>query len=201
LVDWTLDSNSDPKVTKVASGDFDIALKLSHERPLRAPHAVGNVLWRSPEGQSGKGIAKPSDVYSFGRVPKTLVDNPFLQWIHGIGGGPMLIPDDDTIEPLIVSGVPVEQEVLVRHFLYFGPLPDGLLRHVGDETWDTFFRAASEIAESEAVDDPNDRFPRWPEDIAPHLSSEAKDIISRMTNLDPAKRVTIEEVLEHPCGK
>lgn len=57
-----------PKVEKVALGDFDIALKLVDKQPLRAPHAVGNVMWRSPEGQSGKGVAKASDIYSLGLV-------------------------------------------------------------------------------------------------------------------------------------
>ena len=68
LVDWTLDFNDKPKVTKVALGDLDLSLKLINERPLRAPYAIGNVMWRSPEGQSGKGIAKASDVYAFGLV-------------------------------------------------------------------------------------------------------------------------------------
>lgn len=56
------------KVDKVALGDFDLALKLVNNQPLRGPHAIGNVMWRSPEGQSGKGITKASDVYSFGLV-------------------------------------------------------------------------------------------------------------------------------------
>lgn len=68
LVDWAYDSQGKPKVEKVALGDFDIALKLVDEQPLRAPHAVGNVMWRSPEGQSGKGVAKASDIYSLALV-------------------------------------------------------------------------------------------------------------------------------------
>lgn len=68
LVDWTYDEQGNHKVDKVALGDFDLALKLINEQPLRAPYAVGNAMWRSPEGQSGKGVAKPSDVYSFGLV-------------------------------------------------------------------------------------------------------------------------------------
>lgn len=53
---------------KVAWGDFDLALKLIDNEPLRGPHAVGNVMWWSPEAQSGRGIAKPSDVFSLGLV-------------------------------------------------------------------------------------------------------------------------------------
>lgn len=68
LVDWVHGGEGEPKVEKVALGDFDIALKLVDEQPLRAPHTVGNVMWRSPEGQSGKGVAKASDIYSLGLV-------------------------------------------------------------------------------------------------------------------------------------
>lgn len=68
LVDWRLNEQGELKVDKVNLGDFDLALKLIDNQPLRAPHAVGNVMWRSPEGQSGKGVAKASDIYSLGLV-------------------------------------------------------------------------------------------------------------------------------------
>lgn len=68
LVDWRLDGQGELKVDEVNLGDFDLALKLIDNQPLRAPHAVGNVMWRSPEGQSGKGVTKASDVYSLGLV-------------------------------------------------------------------------------------------------------------------------------------
>ena len=80
LVDWALDEQGKPLVKRAALGDFDIALKLEGGRPLRAEHAVGNVMWRSPEGQTGKGVARPSDVYSFGLVVRKLgsrVDHSF----------------------------------------------------------------------------------------------------------------------------
>lgn len=110
----------------------------------------------------------------------------------------MLILDDDTIKQLKENGMPPEQEIVVRLFMYFGPLPDGLLKHVHDEKWTTLFRAASEIAETEAAEDPGCRFGRWSVDDAPHLTSEAKDLIANMTRLDPAQRAGIGKVLKHP---
>lgn len=212
LVDWEYDAQGEPKVDKVALGDFDIALKLVDEQPLRASHAVGNVMWRSPEGQSGKSLAKASDIYSLGLVvsdsgrpsncvPKIPLDLTFenlLKCIYGLGGGSMLILDDDTIKQLKENGMPPEQEIVVRHFMYFGPLPDGLLKHVDDEKWTILFRAASEIAETEAAEDPDCRFERWPVDHAPHLTQEAKNIITNMTRLDLAQRANIDEALKHP---
>ncbi|KAF2278684.1 kinase-like protein [Westerdykella ornata] len=48
---------------KLALGDLDCALKLKGERLLN--DRTGNVMWRSPEGQRGKGVGKPSEVFSF----------------------------------------------------------------------------------------------------------------------------------------
>lgn len=106
--------------------------------------------------------------------------------------------DEDTIRELKENGMPPEQEIVVRHFMYFGPLPEGPLKHVDDEKWTMLFRAASEIAETEAAEDPDCRFERWSVDDAPHLTSEAKDMITNMTRLDPAQRPSIDEVLKHP---
>jgi hypothetical protein len=36
---------------------------------------MGNVMWRSPEGQLGKGVGKPSEVFSF-----ALLVSQFLVW-------------------------------------------------------------------------------------------------------------------------
>jgi serine/threonine protein kinase len=68
LVDWASDEDGNKTVTKAALGDFDIALQLKDGKPLYGPHAVGNVMWRSPEAQTGRGVTKASDVFSFGLV-------------------------------------------------------------------------------------------------------------------------------------
>jgi serine/threonine protein kinase len=68
LVNWTCDDEGIKTITKVALGDFDIAFKLEPGALLHAAHAVGNAMWRSPEGQTGRGLSKASDVYSFGLV-------------------------------------------------------------------------------------------------------------------------------------
>lgn len=53
----------------------------------------------------------------------------------------MLMLDEDTIKQLKENCMLPEQEIVVRHFMYFGPLPDGLLKHVNDEKWTMLFRA------------------------------------------------------------
>lgn len=59
-----MDEKDQFHLEKVALGDMDCALKLKGELLLN--HRMGNVRWRSPEGQLGKGIGKPSEVFSFG---------------------------------------------------------------------------------------------------------------------------------------
>ena len=68
LVSWTCDKQGNKTVTDVALGDFDIAFKSEGGEPRHTPYAIGNVMWRSPEGQTGKGVTKASDIFSFGLV-------------------------------------------------------------------------------------------------------------------------------------
>jgi hypothetical protein len=49
-----------------ALGDFDIAFKSQKGESLQTPYAIGNVMWRSPEGQTGNGLTQVSDLFSFG---------------------------------------------------------------------------------------------------------------------------------------
>ena len=68
LVDWTSDQQGNKVVTDVALGDFDIAFKPEGGEPLRTHYALGNAMWRSPEGQTAQGVTTASDVFSFGLV-------------------------------------------------------------------------------------------------------------------------------------
>lgn len=110
----------------------------------------------------------------------------------------MIILDDNMIQELKEHGMPAEQEIVVRHFLYFGPLSEGLLRHVHDETWEGLFKGASGLAEMAVADDPDARFERWSSDVVPHLTPAAQEMMSEMMYLDPGRRATIDEILEDP---
>lgn len=68
LVDWASDGNEQKTVTKAALGDFDLAFHPPPGKRLYLPYPFGNVMWRSPEGQAGKGITAASDVFSLGLV-------------------------------------------------------------------------------------------------------------------------------------
>lgn len=74
LVDWTCDSDGNKVVTDVALGDFDIACKLKQGESRITPHAIGNAMWRSPEGQTGISN-RATDMFSLGLV----VSHPYTR--------------------------------------------------------------------------------------------------------------------------
>jgi serine/threonine protein kinase len=197
LVNWTCDKDGNKTVTDVALGDFDIAFKSEGGESRQTPYAIGNAMWRSPEGQTGRGVTKASDIFSFGLV----VGGPYLnirihtklclQCIYALGGGEFLLIND--FQELIKSGIRPEQEILIRHFSYFGPVSDGLLKQVNDENWCNALRGASEIAEEAVKEQPKLRFECWGEELGP----ETQKMISGMTNPDPTARTTIDQVLAH----
>ena len=66
MLDWSRDQTGQFRIERVALADLDCALKVAGEKLL--DHRIGNVMWRSPEGQTGKGVGKSSEVFSFGLV-------------------------------------------------------------------------------------------------------------------------------------
>ncbi|KAK3943485.1 kinase-like protein [Diplogelasinospora grovesii] len=179
--DWIHIEGNNKTVTDVALGDFDTAFKSEGGEPRQTPHAIGNVMWRSPEGQTGRGVTKASDVFSFGLV-----------CIYALGGGEFLLLND--YQKLVKHGIMPEMAIHVRHFSYFGLVPEGLLKQVNDEAWCKALKGASRIAEETVREQPELRFERWGEE----LGSEALNMISGMTNPDPTARITIDQVLTHP---
>ena len=87
-----------------------------------------------------------------------------------------------------------EQEILVRHFSYFGPANDRLLERVVHEEWRDDLKGTSELARLEVKDNLKLKFEYWGEE----LGEEAVDMISSMTNPDPTARPTICQILDHP---
>ncbi|KAF2993250.1 hypothetical protein E8E13_000680 [Curvularia kusanoi] len=125
-------------------------------------------MWRSPEAQTGRGMSKASDIYSLGLV-----------FIFTFGGGEMLLLHD--YKEMIAHGITAEQEILTRHFAYFGLANDRLLKQVGDEEWCQALRSASAIARLEVEANPGIKFECWAED----LGTDAINLISAMANPDP----------------
>ncbi|QIW98028.1 hypothetical protein AMS68_003546 [Peltaster fructicola] len=180
LVDWTCDIDGRNKtVISTVLGDFDLAYKLERDQALITPHAIGNAMWRNPEGQTGV-VTRASDIYSLG-----------LLYLFILGAGEMLLLHD--YRQLLQPGISPEQEIVNRHFAYFGPVPDGIYTHIKKEIWRAAFKEASAAADKLVATRPQLRARFWLEELGP----TAADMLARMTNLDPAARPSIQEVLSH----
>jgi len=100
-----------------------------------------------------------------------------VEWLH---------PDFDTLE------VEPESVILYKLLSAFGPLPDGLVKHVNDAESEEFLRA---LWHAIAEDETNEPFESWSSATFPNLDDEAKRLISSMTNLDPAKRPSMSDIM------
>lgn len=111
--------------------------------------------------------------------------------IYALGGGEFLLLNN--YQELVKLGIRPEQEILIRHFSYFGPVPEGLLKQVNSEAWRKALESTSKVAEEAVKEQPELRFERWGEE----LGAEALNMISGVTNPDPTARTAIEKVLAH----
>jgi hypothetical protein len=75
MIDYSRDEHGQLQPERLALSDLDCSLKLKGNKLLRLPDGMklGNVMWRSPEAQTGQGIGKTSDVFSYGLVVSDLV--------------------------------------------------------------------------------------------------------------------------------
>lgn len=96
-------------------------------------------------------------------------------------------------QELVKSGIRPEQEILTRHFSYFRPVSDGLLKQANSEDWCNALRGASEIAEEAVKEQPELKFERWGKE----LGHETQNLILGMTNPDPTARKTKDQILTH----
>ncbi len=84
--------------------------------------------------------------------------------LYAYGGGDLLVLSDDGFEAIKAANVRPEQEIVTRHFIYFGPATEGLLRRVDDEMWCTALKDSSAQAEVVRREQPDDRFDSWGKD-------------------------------------
>ena len=83
---------------------------------------------------------------------------PYQQCIYALGGGDYLLLHD--YQELLKHGIMPEQEILSRHFSYFGLVTEGLLKHINDEHWSEALKSASRVSERAIEDQPHLRFER-----------------------------------------
>ena len=95
-------------------------------------------------------------------------------------------------EELRKEGTKPIVEVMARTLRFFGPLPKGLLDTIDDDNW----RIILTTIESTFSED-NPRYPFLDWEDWTNLDDGTKAFLAGPLNLDPAKRPTVEEFLEH----
>lgn len=192
LLNWNVDDTERFRVDKVQLGDMDCAFKLEGQNLLN--HKIGNVMWRSPEGQLGKGYRK-----AFGGL---------LLWTYGKCTYYVSSSDSLTvISSVYISSraqYSISQTIKIRKlnprpqfcsscFRTSAPyLPDALLKHVNDGKGEALLKDLWEYRVANGLPGGYEPFERWSEEI---ISDEAKRLILRMTNLDSAKRASMEDIV------
>jgi hypothetical protein len=83
--------------------------------------------------------------------------------------------------------------VLFKILSTFGPLPDALIKHVDDAKAGELL---TDLWQAVKENDVDGDFADWTEDVFPNLTDEAKRLILRMANLDPAKKTTMSEIVK-----
>lgn len=82
--------------------------------------------------------------------------------------------------------------ILGRHISYFADADNlsGFLEHIGQEN--PFYERLIDLTNSFGPENPMQPFHRWS-----YVEPELRDLVGKMTSLDPRKRITAKDALEH----
>jgi serine/threonine protein kinase len=176
LLDYEEMPTSEILVRSVQISDLEDAVLLEPGHNLKGC-LCGNQLWRSPESWARARQNTPSDIFSFGVVAIYVMLNDMIFY----AGDKELARDD------------AWWHVLRRHISFFADEEGfgGLLEHIGNDN--PFFERL--IALTGDFDDKN---PRSPFIFWHYVDDKFRDLVAKMTNLNPVNRITAKEALEHP---
>ncbi|KAL8978580.1 MAG: hypothetical protein Q9205_005863 [Flavoplaca limonia] len=172
MVSYKALENDTREVDSVALIDLECVGKVKKGQAIFG--RFGNVLWRSPEAQAGICVQKPTDIWAFGATALYGITK-FVPFAYG----------------KLEEGVLPEVEVLTKQLSYFGPVPDGLVKLMGDSVWAQVLVMLNNSFGEEQLAQP---FCLWINVTS--LDSSDKDFFLRVMKLDPAERPTAEKLLE-----
>jgi len=187
-------------IDKVQLTDLDNAAHLPNGRYIKGM-TVGNENRRSPEAFSKGRISKLTDMFAFdivvsptSRIAPTIVTNILSKCIYALLGHVIFGHDPDFQKHKQQGALP-DMIRLQRLVSYFGDQEgfDGLMRYLGD---DEISRAVLTMLWEDRHEAciPYRPFAEWPEveDVV------FKDLVLRLMTLDPERRMSAQETLEHP---
>lgn len=169
-------TGNDVNVCSVQISDLEDAVLLPPGKNLQGCLS-GNQLWRSPESWARTQQNTPSDVFSFGIVAIYMMLKTMVFWTS-----------DATTSP--TGNEEAWRHILGRHISYFADEDgfQGLLKHIGEDNpfYERLVILAVEVK-------PREPFALWE-----YVDAEFRDLIVKMTSLDPARRITARQALQHP---
>jgi serine/threonine protein kinase len=179
LLDYE-DTDGILSIRKVQISDLEDSVILPPGKYLRVA-LCGNQMWRSPESWARAAQGTPSDIFSFGIVS-----------IYVVLNGMVFRAADEEL-----GAEDSWRNVFKRHVSFFGEEDGfkGLLQWIGEEN--PFFERLIALAGSFKEEGK----PRKPFKLRHYVDAQFRDIVGKMTTLDPAKRITAREALDHPWFK
>ncbi|KAI1413503.1 Ca2+/calmodulin-dependent protein kinase [Hypoxylon sp. FL1857] len=162
-------------VDRVQLSDLEDSTHIPPGQALRGLQ-VGNQFWRSPEAHVQGAVGKPSDIFSLALV---FIFMRLKMVIFRIDSAPGV----DLTKPILERQISTfaeedDVEALVDYLGRRHPWVGELRR-----MWDSF-----------GAENPRRPFSLWRSDA---LDADFKDLIGKMTNFDPRKRITAQEALDH----
>ncbi|KFY01094.1 hypothetical protein O988_02915 [Pseudogymnoascus sp. VKM F-3808] len=163
-------------VTRVQISDLEDAVILPPGKYLREG-LCGNQIWRSPESWARAAQGTPSDVFFFGVVCIFVMLNNMV----------LRVSDSE------LAAIDSWRHFLRRHIFFFGEEDgfQGLLQWIGEENLS--HKRLIELAGTFLAVEPRKPFGIWH-----FVDASFRDPVGRMTVLDPARRITAAQALEHP---
>ncbi|KFZ18235.1 hypothetical protein V501_01319 [Pseudogymnoascus sp. VKM F-4519 (FW-2642)] len=177
FVDYEETTNGATEVQRVQVGDLEMGSVIPPGLNVRGAK-LSNPMWRSPESHAAARINLPTDVFSFGLVCIYTMLRKIIFRIDSEG----------------LSRADEERLVVKRLLSHFGDGPGlvGLIDHLDDSVASWRDLVLDFIPEFTTTN-PRKPFSMWVE-----VDEGFTDIVTKMTSLDPARRITAREALEHP---
>ncbi|KAL2787004.1 kinase-like domain-containing protein [Aspergillus keveii] len=180
LIDFDDGTDAQDPPSSVRIADLEDAVIVPPGKWLRGP-LCGNALWRSPESWS-----RYSPESSIRRVLFWYYGNTALRFLpfspaQSTNSAQMIYAMvNEMVFRVPDSHLNAEDSwlhILFRHISYFGDEEgvNGLLEHIGEAN-----------------------NPRQPLEAWRYLEPDLRDLIGKMTRLDPKNRITAKEALDHP---
>lgn len=176
LLDYEEATDEPVRVQSVRVADLEDSVLLPDDKNI-VGGTLGNQFWRSPESWCKAKQNLPSDVFSMGVVAVYIMQKSMI-FCDGL-------KDEDFAEGEAF------QQIIMRHISYFWNEDDFIpfLKHIGEDN--PFFNRIVDMVNN--VQNPRPPFRKWV-----YIDAELRDLVLKMTRLDPASRISAREALEHP---